>query len=102
VRRKKTLPVLHAFQHASPQDQAALRSFYQLREPPTQAQVKRVLDILDSAQSRAYCQHALREHCQQARAALAQVGTGAHALEQRALSDLAVLIEYVAEDLWPA
>ena len=101
LRRKKTLPVLHAFEHASPPDQALLRAFYQLQDTPAQAQVQRVLEILDRTQSRTYCQFALRERCQQARAALAQVA-GVHALEQRALADLAVLIDYIAEDLWPA
>lgn len=101
LRRKKTLPVLHAFEHASPPDQALLRAFYQLQDTPAQVQVQRVLEILDRTQSRTYCQFALRERCQQARAALAQIA-GTHALEQRALADLAVLIDYIAEDLWPA
>lgn len=101
LRRKKTLPVLHAIQHASPQDHAWLRAFYARPEAPESEQVDQMLSILERTRSREYCQHFLSEHCLQAREALRQVATSAVPLAQEALADLEALIEYVAAELWP-
>lgn len=101
LRRKKTLPVLHAIQHASPQDHAWLRTFYSQQEAPRSEQVGQVLSILERTRSREYCQHFLIEHCLLARDALRQVPTPAVPLAQEAIADLGALIEYVSEELWP-
>lgn len=101
LRRKKTLPVLHAIQHASPQDHAWLRAFYSQQEAPGSEQVDQVLSILERTRSRVYCQHFLTERCLLARAALKRVTTPAVPLAQEALADLEALIEYVSEELWP-
>jgi len=101
LRRKKTLPVLHAIQHASPQDHAWLRTFYSQQEAPGSEQVDQVLSILERTRSRAYCQHFLTEQCLLARDALRRVTTPAVPLAQEALADLGTLIEYVSEELWP-
>ncbi len=101
LRRKKTLPVLHAIQHASPQDHAWLRTFYSQQEAPGSEQVNQVLSILERTRSREYCQHFLTEHCLLARDALRRVTTPAVPLAQEAMADLGALIEYVSEDLWP-
>jgi geranylgeranyl diphosphate synthase type I len=101
LRRKKTLPVLHAIQHASPQDHAWLRTFYSQQEAPDSEQVGQVLSILEHTRSREYCQHFLTEHCQLARDALRQVPVPAVPLAQEAIADLRALIEYVSEELWP-
>ncbi len=100
LRRKKTLPVLHAIQHASPQDHAWLHTFYSQQDVPGNEQVGQVLSILEQTRSQEYCQHFLTEHCLLARDALARVPTPAIPLAQEALADLGALIEYVAEDLW--
>src|SRR5258707_13677430 len=88
LRRKKTLPVLHAIQHASPQDQAWLRTFYSQQEAPRSEQVGQVLSILERTRSREYCQHFLTEHCLLARDALRRVLTPAVPLAQEAIADL--------------
>lgn len=100
-RRKKTLPILHAIQHASPQDHAWLRTFYAQQEAPTSEQVEQVLSILERTRSQEYCQHFLTEHCLLARNALSQVPTPTVPLAQEAIADLGVLVEYVAKELWP-
>lgn len=101
LRRKKTLPVLHAIQHASPQDHAWLRTFYAQQEAPRSEQVDQVLSILERTRSREYCQPFLTEQCLLARDALRRVPTPAVPLAQEAMADLETLIEYVAEELWP-
>lgn len=101
LRRKKTLPILHAIQHASPQDHAWLRAFYSQQEAPGSEQVEQVLSLLEHTRSREYCQHCLTEQCLFAREALRRVPTPAVPLAQEALADLGALIEYVAEELWP-
>lgn len=101
LRRKKTLPVLYAIQHASSQDHAWLRTFYSQPEAPGSEQVEQILSILERTRSREYCQHFLTEQCLLARTALRQIHTSDAPLAQEALADLGALIEYVAEDLWP-
>jgi len=101
LRRKKTLPVLHAIQHASPQDHAWLRTFYSQQEEPGSEQVDQVLSILEYTRSREYCQHFLTEHCLLARDALKRVSTPAVPLAQEAIADLEALIGYVSAELWP-
>jgi len=100
LRRKKTLPVLHAIQHATPQDHAWLRAFYSQQEAPTVEQVRQVLSILEQTRSQQYCQHFLTRHCLLARDALRQMPTPVVPLAQEALGDLEALIAYVAEELW--
>jgi len=102
LRRKKTLPVLYAIQHASPPDHAWLQTLYTRPEAPGREQVEQVLSILEQTRSREYCQHFLTEQCVLARDALRQVPTPAVPLAQEALADLGALIEYVAQELWPA
>jgi geranylgeranyl diphosphate synthase type I len=101
LRRKKTLPVLHAIQHASPQDHAWLRLFYSQQEVPESEQVDQVLSILERTRSREYCQHFLNEQCLLARNALGQVPTPTVLLAREALADLGALLEYVSKELWP-
>lgn len=101
LRRKKTLPVLHAIQDASSQDHAWLRTFYSQQEAPRREQVEQVLSILERTRSREYCQHFLAEQCLLARDALRQMPPPVVPLAQEALIDLEALIAYVAADLWP-
>lgn len=101
LRRKKTFPVLHAIQHASPQDHAWLRTFYSQQEAPRSEQVGQLLSILERTHSQEYCQRFLTEQCLLARDALRRVPTPTIPLAQEALADLEALVEYVAEELWP-
>jgi geranylgeranyl diphosphate synthase type I len=102
LRRKKTLPILHAIQHASPRDHAWLRSFYSQSEAPESEQVEHVLSILERTGSREYCQHFLTERCLLAHDALRQAHIPSVPLAQEALTDLEGLIAYVLAELWPA
>jgi len=99
MRRKKTLPILHAIDHASPQDQTLLRAFYGAREEPTDKQVAQVLSILERTRSRYYCQDAIKEQCELARGALTQLSTAPSPLAQEAVASLVTLVSYVEEDL---
>jgi geranylgeranyl diphosphate synthase type I len=94
-RRKKSLPVLHAFQCAQPEDQQALVKMYSQDAPITQDQVQEVLAIFARAQTREYCNQFLAQQCQQARWALTQVATTHNALATRAWNDLEAIIDFV-------
>lgn len=62
VRRKKmTLPIIHALEHAASADRVALAKIYAARGPATDEQVARTLEILDQSGSRLRAYHALRE-----------------------------------------
>jgi geranylgeranyl diphosphate synthase type I len=102
LRRKKTLPVLHALEHASPQDQASLRAIYRASAEPTEEQIPRMLSILAAAHSREYCQHILKEQCELARNALAHVPVASSPLAQEAAVGLMALISYVEDPSWIA
>lgn len=94
-RRKKSLPVLHAFQYARHEDQQAMMQIYSQEMPITQAQVREVLEIFARTQTREYCAQFLTRQCQQARAALAQATTDRVAIAERAQADLEALIDFV-------
>ena len=62
VRRKKmTLPVIHALEHAALVDREALAAIFTLSGPATDEQVSRVLGILDRSGARKRAYSALRE-----------------------------------------
>lgn len=94
-RRKKSLPILHAFHHAQPDDQWAMAKIYNQDTPITQAQAQEVLAIFVRTHTREYCNQFLAEQCQQARLALAQVAPTRYALAARALTDLEAMIDFV-------
>src|SRR5947208_14700390 len=54
-RRKKSLPILHALEHATSDDQHVLRDIYQQKAPITREQVNHVLAILERTETQAYC-----------------------------------------------
>src|SRR5579859_949711 len=99
LRRKKTLPILHAFQHAGTQDQAYLRTIYYAEKALDAEQVEQVLEILDRTGSRDHAQHNLVAQCQAAKLAISQIPFSSHPLAQEARVDLLTLINYVQEDL---
>jgi len=94
-RRKKSLPILHAFQYAQPGDQQAIAKMYTQDAPITQEQAQEVLAIFVRTQTREYCTQFLAQQCQQARLALAQVATSRNVLATRARTDLEALIDFV-------
>jgi geranylgeranyl diphosphate synthase type I len=71
VRRKKmSLPVIHALEHANPQDHAALARIYFRPGPAKDEQITQALDILERSGARERAIEALREQLALTRAAL--------------------------------
>jgi geranylgeranyl diphosphate synthase, type I len=94
-RHKKTLPILHAFEQASAQDQRELYTFYQSVEPSTSEQVAQVLSILDRTHSREYSQYVLAEQCERARNELLHLPVPPLSPAQEAMTHLAALVNSV-------
>jgi geranylgeranyl diphosphate synthase type I len=97
-RRKKTLPVLYALQQAKAKDQTRFCTIYRQKEELHEEQVAQILEILDSTESRAYCQRYLAEQCRQAHEILAHLPLAQTPLAREALADLKALLYYVEED----
>ncbi len=96
-RRKKSLPVLHALEHASEHDQAFLRKVYTQREALTSEQVDHVLAIFERTHTKAYCRDFLAQQCTVAHEALASVPHYNNAISQRARYDMETLVHFVEE-----
>lgn len=96
-RRKKSLPVLHALEHANATDQQVLRRVYAQKTPVTGVQVEEVLSIFERTRTKAYCCSFLAEQCQLAYEALANVPRNSNPVAVRALSDLETLVHFVEE-----
>jgi geranylgeranyl diphosphate synthase type I len=94
-RRKKSLPILHAFQYAQPTDQQTIVKIYTQDAPITREQAQDLLAILARTQTRQYCTQFLVQLCQQARSALAQIAPICNPLATRAHTDLEALIDFV-------
>ncbi len=99
-RRKKSLPILHALEHADQQDVQVLQEIYmpsQSTTSITDVQVEQVLDIFSRTRTLAYCRNFLRQQCQLARIALANVPHNTHPVAARALDDMFTLIQFIEE-----
>ena len=96
-RRKKSLPILHALEHASPSDLQALQQIYSQGTPVTPEQVNEVLAIFTRSATQAYCRDFLAEQCRQAHTALASVPRHPHTIAARALNDMQTLLHFVEE-----
>ena len=96
-RRKKSLPVLHALEHANAEDRRSLREIYRQEAPVSSEQVKHVLAIFARTETRAYCRAFLDEQCRLAHAALASVPRSGTAVSTRALQDMEMLVRFVQE-----
>jgi geranylgeranyl diphosphate synthase type I len=94
-RRKKSLPILHALEAATPSDQNTLRTIYQQERPVTPEQVETILAIMQNTNTKAYCQTFLAQHCKLARQALASVPRSTDTVAMRALNDLEALVDFV-------
>jgi geranylgeranyl diphosphate synthase type I len=96
-RRKKSLPILHALEHASPPARRRLLHIYSQENPVTPQQVEEVLDIFVSTQTRVYCRDFLAAQCRLAHTALASVPRLSHSIAARALDDMEMLVQFVEE-----
>ena len=97
-RRKKSLPLLHAFQYAPVADREVMAKMYTQKAPITGEQVQEILAIFARTGTREYCKHFLIQQCQRARSALMQVAIADNALAKRARSDLEALVDFVEEE----
>lgn len=96
-RRKKSLPVLHALEHASAPDQQFLRQVYSQEAPVTGLQVEEVLAIFERTHTKTYCRSYLVEQCRLAHEALANVPRPSNPASARALDDMETLVHFVED-----
>ena len=96
-RRKKSLPVLHALEHANVRDQQFLRMVYTQESAVTNEQVKEILAIFERTETQAYCHQFLNEQCRLAYQGLANVPRNDSPVAARALNDMEQLVLFVQE-----
>ncbi|WP_338252754.1 polyprenyl synthetase family protein [Dictyobacter halimunensis] len=94
-RRKKSLPILHALEHANPQDLRTLQDIYQQEAEIKAEQVEQVLAIFERTQTRAYCQSFLQQHCDAAYEALNAVPHVNSTVSTRALGDMRTMVQFI-------
>ncbi|HEY4388548.1 MAG TPA: polyprenyl synthetase family protein [Ktedonobacteraceae bacterium] len=94
-RRKKSLPIVHAFQYAQVHDQQTMAKIYAQDTPISHEQTQEILEIFMRTQTREYCVQFLTRQCQQARLALAQIATTHHTLAIQAWTDLEAVVDFV-------
>jgi geranylgeranyl diphosphate synthase type I len=94
-RRKKSLPILHALEHANEHDQHLLNQVYQQDSPVTREQVETVLAAFARTQTPAYCHEFLVQQCHLAHEALANVPRNDNPISARALNDIETLLHFV-------
>jgi len=95
-RCKKSLPILHALEHATPRDHNRLQEIYQ-QKMLTPEDVEEVLNIFQHTRTRDYCRTFLQDQCHQANAALTSVPNPGSAIATRALQDMQMVINYIEE-----
>ncbi len=95
-RCKKTLPILHALEHATPKDHNRLQEIYR-QETLSPEDVEEVLNIFQRTETRDYCRAFLQDQCHQAEAALASVPNPGSAIAARALQDMQIVVNYIEE-----
>lgn len=96
-RRKKSLPVLQALEHANACDQEFLRAVYMQESAVTREQVEEILAIFARAGTQTYCRQFLAEQCRLAYEALAHVPHNGSPVATRALNDMEQLVLFVQE-----
>lgn len=96
-RRKKSLPILHALEHANERDRRLLRTVYQQEHPVTHRQVEDVLTVFAHTQTHAYCRDFLTQQCRLAHEALASVPRNESVVSARAIDDMETLVHFVEE-----
>lgn len=95
-RRKKSLPTLHALEHATPKDRNRLQEIYQQKSLSPE-HVEEVLNIFQRTQTRDYCRTFLQDQCHQAYVALANVQNSGSSIATRALQDMQTIVDYIEE-----
>ncbi len=96
-RRKKSLPILHALEHAGERDRGLLRAVYQQEHPVTHEQVEDILTVFTHTQTHAYCRDFLAQQCHLAHEALASVPRNGSVVSTRAIENMETLVHFVEE-----
>ncbi len=96
-RRKKSLPFLHALEHAQGDYGRYLHEVYQQEAALTSEQVEEILAIFERTQTKRYCRTYLTEQCRLASEALANVPRTDNAVALRAIDDMQTLVHFVVE-----
>jgi len=96
-RRKKSLPILHALEHAAEREQNVLREVYTQATPLTTEQVEQVLTIFSHTDTKAYCRDFLAHQCKLAYEALGSVPYYNTNIADRARDDMETLVQFVEE-----
>lgn len=96
-RRKKSLPILHALEHADRQDQQFMHTVYQQATPISTAQVEAVLAIFERTHTQTYCRTFLAEQCRLAYEALSSVPHAANPQATQAIDDMRTMVHFVEE-----
>ncbi|HLH60800.1 MAG TPA: polyprenyl synthetase family protein [Ktedonobacteraceae bacterium] len=96
-RRKKSLPVLHALEHANSRDKQFLQQIYGQASPITGEYVEEVLAIFARTETLTYCRAFLAKQCHIAHEALANVPHATSTTAARALDDLQTLVHFVED-----
>lgn len=94
-RRKKSLPILHALEHANRHDHQFLRNIYEQQTPITSEQAEAILTILARVHTKTYCHSFLSEQCRLAHSTLASVPRNGSPIATHALTDLAAIINFI-------
>jgi geranylgeranyl diphosphate synthase type I len=95
-RCKKSLPILHAMEHATKSDCNLLQEIYR-QETLSPEDVEQVLNIFQRTQTRDYCRAFLQDQCHLANMALASVPSPSTAIATRALKDMQIIVNYIEE-----
>ncbi|GAC1311947.1 MAG: polyprenyl synthetase family protein [Ktedonobacteraceae bacterium] len=96
-RRKKSLPFLHALEHANTHDRQLLREVYEQESAMTGEQVEEVLAVFARTETKAFCCAFLAEQCRLAHESLASVPRLASPSAARAINDMETLVQFVEE-----
>jgi geranylgeranyl diphosphate synthase type I len=94
-RRKKSLPILHAMEHASAAEQQRLRQLYELKTPLNAEQVAEVLTIFQRTRTQEHCLSFLGQRCERARQILGRVARVDNPVAVRAREDMETLVRFI-------
>jgi geranylgeranyl diphosphate synthase type I len=95
-RCKKSLPILHALEHATKRERSLLQEIYR-QEILSPEDVEQILNIFQRTQTRDYCHTFLQDQCHLANMALASIPSPNTAIAARALQDMQMIVNYIEE-----
>ena len=97
-RRKKSLPILHALEHANTQDLQILQEIYLYDTSVTSEQVEKILAIFERTETQAYCRTYLQQQCRVAYEALDNVPRANSTISKQAINDMKAMVQFIETD----